>query len=64
MNRVQKAVEAAIKKHKGLRAAARATGLDPGYLCRLRKGKHPNAGDAILKAIGLEKRVTYRNADV
>ncbi len=59
MTKVQRAAKALIDKHKGLRAAARATGLDPGYLSRLRnKGKN-NPGQEVMTILGIERRITY-----
>jgi hypothetical protein len=58
MTSVQKAVEAAIRKHKGLRAAARALGINPGYLCHLKSGKRVPGPDTASR-LGLQKRVTY-----
>jgi len=60
MDSIQKAVEALIAKHGGLRAAARATRLDHGYLCRLRKGHKDNPSRSVLAALGLQREVTYR----
>jgi hypothetical protein len=63
MTRIQQAVEKLIAKHKGLRAAARATGLDHGYLCRLRTGRKENPSPSTLNLLGIEKRVTYHKAN-
>lgn len=60
MDRVQKAIEALIKRHGGLRAAARATKLDHGYLCRLRNGKKTNPSPSVLAILGLEREINYR----
>jgi hypothetical protein len=45
--------------HGGTRAASRATGVDPGYLVRLREGKKTNPSEATLKKLGLRKEVIY-----
>ena len=45
--------------HGGLRAAARAIGIDAGYLKRLRDGEKTNPSDATLAKLGLKKEVTY-----
>jgi hypothetical protein len=61
MTPVQKAVERLIRVHNGFRPAARTTGIDPGYLWRLKTGDKVNPGDDVLKALGLEKKpVSYR----
>lgn len=60
MPTIQQAAEALIKKHKGLRAAARATGLDAGYLSRLRSGLKAEPGEEVLSILGLDRHVTYR----
>ena len=44
-------------KHGGLRAAARAAGLDAGYLSRLRSGQKEQPSDLVLAALGLERVV-------
>ena len=63
MTRIQRAVAALIKEHHGLRAAARATGIDPGYLCRLKQGRHENPGKEVMDLLGLERRVSYRQVN-
>ena len=47
-------------KHGGLRAAARAAGIDAGYLSRLRSGQKEQPSDQVLAALGLERVVSYR----
>lgn len=47
------------RMHGGLRAAARATGIDPAYLLRLRNGEKVNPSAATLEKLGLRKEVTY-----
>ena len=47
-------------KHGGLRAAARAAGLDAGYLSRLRSGQKEQPSEQVLAALGLERVVSYR----
>jgi hypothetical protein len=59
MTRLQRAVRALIKTHGGVRAAARATGLDAGYLSRLRNGSQKNPSEAVLLILGITRRVTY-----
>lgn len=46
-------------QYGGLRAAARATGIDAGYLKRLRDGEKTNPSDATLAKLGLKKEVIY-----
>ena len=43
----------------GLRAAARATGIDCGYLQRLKSGEKTNPSDDVLEKLGLQKEVIY-----
>ena len=45
--------------HGGLRAAARATGIDCGYLQRLKSGEKTNPSDCMLEKLGLLKEVIY-----
>lgn len=42
----------------GLRAVARAIGVDAAYLQRLRDGEKTNPSEAVCKQLGLKKRVT------
>lgn len=46
-------------QHGGLRAAARATGIDAGYLKRLRDGEKTNPSAATLAKLGLRREVIY-----
>ena len=46
-------------RHGGLRAAARAIGIDQAYLARLRDGEKINPSDKTLKKLKLKKVVTY-----
>lgn len=55
-------IEEAEQKHGGLRAAARALGIDPGYLFRLKNAEKMNPSDEVLSALGLERVTFYRNA--
>lgn len=57
-----------IAEHGGVRPAARALGIDPSYLVRLRDGTKDNPSDDTLARLGLERvptpdRLTTRNAD-
>lgn len=53
-------IDKLAKKHGSLRAAARAAGLDAGYLSRLRSGDKEQPSDRTLEALGLERVVSYR----
>ena len=57
---IELAIEAKEEEHGSLRAAAKAIGVDAGYLSRLRNGEKLNPGDDVLAALGLERVVTYR----
>lgn len=54
-------IEAAEEKHGGLRGAARALKIDPGYLFRLKNSEKMNPSDEVLKALGLERVTFYRD---
>ena len=56
------AIEAAEEEHGSLRAAAKALGVDAGYLSRLKSGEKLNPGDHVLAALGLERVTMYRAA--
>jgi hypothetical protein len=43
-------------RYQGLRAAARALDIDPGYLHRLKAGEKINPGQEILDKLGLKIR--------
>ena len=47
------------REHGGLRAAARATGMSPSYMIRLRDGEKLEPSALLLRKLGLEKKVTY-----
>lgn len=51
----------AEQKHGSLRAAAKALGIDPGYLFRLKNAEKMNPSDEVLTALGLERVTFYRN---
>ena len=53
MSEIQKAAARLIKRHGGIRPAARASGIDPGYLYRLRHGQKTCPGAETLAALGL-----------
>ena len=48
------------EKHGGLRAAAKALGIDPAYLSRLKSGEKTSPSAEVLAAFGLERRSYYR----
>jgi hypothetical protein len=62
MTQIMRAAEKLVKRHKGLREAAKVACIDAAYLCRLRSGKKANPSDAILRKLGIERRVSYRRA--
>lgn len=53
---LQQHIDLLVTEHGGLRAAARALGLDPAYLCRLRKGLKRNPHEKTLKKLGLQRQ--------
>lgn len=55
MSELSQAAERLIDKHKGLRKAAKAIKIDPGYLSRIRNGLKTSPSDAILKRLGLAR---------
>ena len=56
---IQERVASLKVLHGSLRAAARASGVDVGYLRRLWIGEKSNPSDETLEKIGLQKRVIY-----
>jgi len=50
---------ALIEQHGGVRKAARAVQVDPGYFVKLRDGKQTEPSDVTLRRLGLRKMVTY-----
>lgn len=52
-------IDELVKTHGSLRAAALSTGIDVGYLSRLRAGEKANPEKAKLKALGLKRVVVY-----
>ena len=59
MRKAQAAAKKLISSHGTLTAAARASGIDAGYLCRIAQGKHPQPGDETLRKLGIRRRVIY-----
>jgi hypothetical protein len=60
---VVRSIEQAEKKHGSLRAAARALGMDPSYLFRLKNSEKMHPSDEVLKALGLERVTFYRRCE-
>jgi len=48
-----------IELHGSLRAVARVTGIDVGYLSRLRSGEKANPEKAVLRELSLRRVVVY-----
>jgi len=53
------AVDLVIRRHGGLNRAAEATGVDRGYLSRLRSGQKRAPSPETLERLGLERRSSY-----
>jgi hypothetical protein len=49
-----------VLKHGGVRKAALALDIDPGYFCRLMDNSKKAPSDLILRKLGLVRVVTYR----
>lgn len=56
---IETAVKALVFKHGGVRAAARAIGVNYAYLSRLQSGEKSNPTPAVLRKLGLRKVVSY-----
>jgi hypothetical protein len=63
MQSIERAVKRLIKLHGGLRKAARATGIDAPYLCRLRQGVKRNPSDEVLQKLGLARHLSFRRVN-
>lgn len=59
MSTLAQCIDRLVFKHGGLRAAARASGLDAGYLSRLQSGSKEHPSERTLQALGIESRVHY-----
>jgi len=46
-----------IDEHGGLRSAAKALDIDPGYLSRLASGEKDNPSKETLDLLGIERKV-------
>ena len=57
MTEIQEAAKRLIEQHKGVQPASRATGIDAGYLVRLRDGEKRNPGPKVLKKLGLRNQL-------
>lgn len=56
---LQAHVKQLVEKHGGLRKAARALQIDPGYLSRLCTGEKKHPEDKVLRRLGLRMVVHY-----
>lgn len=56
-------ISALEAQHGGLRPAARALSIDPGYLKRLRDGEKTNPSAAVLRKLKLCRFVQYASED-
>ena len=52
-------IEQLVRKHGSLRALARVTQIDVGYLSRLRSGEKMNPDKDKLRRLGLRRVVSY-----
>jgi hypothetical protein len=59
MDGLTRAIDAAARRYGSLNKAARVLDLDVSYLSRLRNGLRDNPSDAVLRALGIERRVVY-----
>ena len=60
---LQAAIDALVTQHGSLRAVARVTEIDVGYLSRLRAGEKVNPEKAKLRRLGLRRVVHYEVID-
>ena len=56
---LQERINDLVRQHGSLRAVARVTEIDAGYLSRLRAGEKVNPEAAKLRRLGLKRVVTY-----
>ena len=59
MMTLQDRISELIARHGSLRAVARVTEIDPGYLSRLHSGEKVNPEKVKLNRLGLRRVVTY-----
>ena len=53
------AVSVAVRRHGGVRATERATGVDAGYISRMMRGQKNNPSDETLAALGIGTTKRY-----
>ena len=56
---ISERVGMAIQYHGGLRKAAVALDINPGYLSRLNSGEKKNPSEPVLIKLGLRKEINY-----
>jgi DhnA family fructose-bisphosphate aldolase class Ia len=56
---LQERIDALVAQYGSLRAVARVTAIDAGYLSRLRSGEKVNPDKLKLKRLGLRRVVSY-----
>lgn len=56
---LQERIDQLVQQHGSLRAVARVTEIDAGYLSRLRSGEKARPENAKLRRLGLRRVVTY-----
>lgn len=56
---LQERIDQLVKQHGSLRAVARVSEIDAGYLSRLRAGEKVNPEKAKLRRLGLRRVVSY-----
>lgn len=56
---LEQAVASVVKKHGGVRAAERATGVDKSFISRLMRGEKVNPSAETLEALGLRSVPLY-----
>lgn len=57
---LEQAVSSTVKRHGGIRATERATGIDKSFLSRLMRGEKTRPSDDTLAKLGLEAVPRYR----
>ena len=56
---LQERIDQLVQQHGSLRAVARVTEIDVGYLSRLRAGEKANPGADYLRRLGLRRVVAF-----
>lgn len=56
---LQERIDQLVTQHGSLRAVSRVTGIDAGYLSRLRSGEKVNPEKDKLRRLGLRRVVNY-----